>query len=101
MDISKRLYKGTVTNAKATLYTVPASTTTYVKAITVCNKDAVDHTFTIYLAGLEVVFSHTITAKDTITIPFLDQILNATELIEGNADANSMVNFYISGREVS
>lgn len=100
-DINKRLYKGTVTATNATLYTVPILTSTYVKAITLCNNTSSDHTITIKFAGLEVISVHTIIARNTITIPFIDQILEAGELIEGSADAISSINVYISGREVS
>lgn len=99
--VSKRLCKGVLGAANATLYTVPAATATYVKAITLCNKTASDVTATIKLASIEVVCTYTIFAYGTITIPFLDQIMEAAELIEGSASAADSINYYISGKEVA
>ncbi|WP_433943458.1 hypothetical protein [Paenibacillus sp. SN-8-1] len=100
-DVSKRLAKGIFSTASSTLYTVPASTTTFLKALTICNKTATDATVTLLLAGTEVIYQHTIKAKDSITIPFLDQILNAGETITGLAGTASALTYYMSGREVS
>ena len=86
---------------EGTLYTVPALTTTIVKAVTIVNKTALDAEFTLKFAGTEVVFEHLIVANDTITIPFIDQILEAAELIQGKSDTADAVNYYISGKEVS
>lgn len=103
-DVSKRLGKGTFGTASTTVYTVPtnpANTAAFIKAITLCNKTATDATVTLLLAGTEVIYQHTIKAKDTITIPFLDQILQAGETITGLAGTANAINYYISGREVS
>ncbi|RUT36332.1 hypothetical protein EJP77_04930 [Paenibacillus zeisoli] len=100
-DVSKRLGKGIFGTASTTVYTVPASTTTFLKALTICNKTATDATVTLLLAGTEVIYQHKIKANDTITIPFLDQILNAGETITGLAGTASALTYYISGREVS
>lgn len=99
--VSKRLAKGTFSTASATQYTVPTSTTTLVKAITLCNKTASDATVTLLFGGTEVIYQHTIKARDTITIPFLDQILQSTETITGLAGTASAINYYISGKEVT
>jgi hypothetical protein len=96
----KRLCKGVFGSSNATLYTTPALTMALVKAITICNKTNATRNFTIKFASTEVVQSHNITAYNTLTIPFMDQILNAAELIEGSADSAASVNYYISGKEV-
>jgi len=99
--VAKRLAKGTFGTTSATQYTVPASTTTLVKAITLCNKTASDATVTLLFGGTEVIYQHNIKAKDTITIPFLDQIIQAGETITGLAGTASAINYYISGKEVT
>jgi hypothetical protein len=96
----KRLCKGTLTNVNATIYTVPASTTTYVKSLNICNKTAVADVVTLKFAGTEILYQHTIAAFDSLAVPFFDQILDETELIEAQAGANSSLTYYISGREV-
>lgn len=98
---ASRLYKGTLTSSNATLYTVPSNTTAIVKAITLCNITAVAKTVTIKLAGTEIINAYTIGAYDTIVIPFIDQVVLTTELIEGSASANSAVNVYISGKLIT
>lgn len=100
-DISKRLGKGTFGTTSTTVYTTPADTSAFIKAITLCNKTATDATVTLLLAGTEVIYQHTIKAKDTITIPFLDQIIQAGEAITGLAGTANAINYYISGREVT
>ena len=90
-----RLCKGVFTNSKATIYTCTAKT--LVKAVTLCNKTAGNVTVTLLYAGTNVIFNHVIAAYDTITVPFFDQMLLDTELIEGNASANTSIEYYISG----
>ena len=97
----KRLCSGTLDDESATLYTVPAATTTIVKAITLCNKTANEARVTIKFDGIEVFASHMIAGYDSITIPFLDQILEAGELIAGHASAVDSINYYISGKEIA
>ncbi|MCM3131914.1 hypothetical protein M3629_03910 [Paenibacillus polysaccharolyticus] len=99
--VAKRLGKGTFGTASATQYTVPVSTTTLVKAITLCNKTASDATVTLLFGGTEVIYQHTIKARDTVTIPFLDQIIQAGETITGLAGTANAINYYISGKEVT
>ncbi|NWL89555.1 hypothetical protein DMN77_18570 [Paenibacillus sp. 79R4] len=99
-DVSKRFGKGTFGTASTTIYTVPEGKTAFLKALTVCNKTTADATFTILLAGTEIIYQHTLKAKDTLTIPFLDQIIESGEAVAGLASAASAINYYISGREV-
>lgn len=101
--MDKRLCKGTLADANATLYTSPAVEGGYtvIKAITLCNKTATDQKVTIKFAGTEVIAEHAVAANDTVTIPFIDQIINTTELIEGLCDAANAITYYISGKELS
>lgn len=99
--MSKRLGKGTFGTTSTTVYTAPDDTSAFIKAITLCNKTATDATVTLLLAGTEVIYQHSIKAKDTITIPFLDQIIQAGEAITGLAGTANAINYYISGREVT
>ncbi|MEO2212130.1 hypothetical protein ABGV40_14905 [Paenibacillus amylolyticus] len=100
--VTKRLGKGTLSTGNAILYpAVPAGTIALVKALTLCNKTALDATVTISLAGTEVIFQHIIKARDTITIPFLDQVLQPGETITGLAGTTNAINYYISGKEVT
>lgn len=99
--ITKRLGKGILTNVSADLYTVPASTYTVVKALTLCNYTAGAVTVTLALAGTNILYEYSLAAKSTVTIPFMDQVLHAGEKISGLASANTSITYYISGKEVS
>lgn len=103
--VAKRLAKGVFgTGSAVNIYTAPAGSTVLVKAITLCNKIASPCNITLLFAGTEVIFQHTLKANDTITIPFLDQIIYAGETISGFAGASGGSNFatyYISGKEVT
>jgi len=99
----KRLCSGVFGASNATLYTAPATAGNYVivKAVTICNKTSASHTVTLKFDAIEVVATHTILGYDTVTIPFIDQILEASEIIEGSADAADSINYYISGKEIT
>jgi len=100
---NKRLCANTLTAANATLYTAPVTAGNYtvIKSITLCNKTSANHTVNLKFNGIDVIFGHTILANDTITVPFIDQIIEASELIEGSADAVDSITYYISGKEVT
>lgn len=100
---NKRLCSGTFSATNSTLYTAPAATGnfTIVKAVTLCNKTATPTTVTLKFAGIEVICMHIIRAYDTVTIPFIDHVLQSGELLEGSAGATSAINYYISGKEVT
>jgi len=98
----KRLCSGTLSDSNATLYTAPSGVGDYViiKAVTLCNKTASAATVTIKLDGVEVIGGYTVLGNDTITIPFMDQIIEASEIIEGSSGTASAVNYYISGKTI-
>lgn len=101
--IDKRLCAGTMGTTIDTIYTAPSGAGVYViiKAVTLCNKTSADATATLSFNGIEVVSGFTVLANDTITIPFIDQIIEAEELIQGLSGTADSINYYISGKEVT
>ena len=96
-----KIYNGTLADAKATLYTVPASTTLYVKAVSICNWTAALQTVDLWFDGVIILFKLPMPAYSSITVPFFDQILDTGDLIEGNSNAASKIDMYISGKLVT
>jgi len=101
MVTNKRLAAGTLSDSNATLYTVPASTTTIVKSLALCNTTAGAVTVTLKLNGIEILSGKSLAANETYILSSLDQIIGAGELIEGSASATSAIKYYISGKEVT
>jgi hypothetical protein len=100
-DVNKRLAKGTLSSAgNVVVYTVPAGKKTFIKAITICNITSTNINFSINLADIPLVSNHTIVASDTITIPFLDQIVESGETLVIGKTGSPLICYYISGREV-
>lgn len=101
--VDKRLCSGTLTGSRATLYTAPSGVgaITIIKAITICNKSAAAAKVTLLFDGIEVISNYTLGGAMTITIPFMDHIIEASEVIEGFSNTAAVVNYYISGKEVS
>jgi hypothetical protein len=98
-DTLKKLYNGTLTNASGTKYTVPASTTTIVKEITLCNFSGAAATVTVTFDGTKIVGGKSIDAGDTLIIE-LHSILETGDIIAALASANSSIDMTISGIEV-
>lgn len=98
--VAKRLYKGSLLTSDTELYKVPAGKTAIVKAITICNAGSVAYTFDLQLAGTYITYRHTIKPFDTITIPYIDHVLEAGEAIRGMCSAQFLA-CYISGKEVT
>lgn len=96
---SKALFRGAAATSSTTLYTVPASTTTVVTNIAVCNNAATAATFTILLDDIELQKDSTVAANSTAYID-LKQVLATTKTIKGLASAVT-VDFHISGVEIS
>lgn len=101
MVTNKRLAAGTLSNSNATLYTAPASTTTIVKSLALCNTTAAAVTVTLKLNGIEIMAGKSLAANETYMLSSLDQIIGAAELIEGSASAAASIKYYISGKEVT
>lgn len=96
--VDKRLARANFSQ-RVTLYTCPANTKTFVKAVSVCNPGSSPAAFTLVIGGIAIIASYSINPRDTITIPFLDHVIEAGDTIQ--AEASSSSNIYISGREVS
>lgn len=97
--VTKALARTAAATSSATLYTVPASTTTVISNIAVCNNAATAATFTILLDDIELQKDTAIAANSTIYID-LKQVLATTKTIKGLASATT-VDFHISGVEIS
>ena len=96
---SKALARTAAATSSTTLYTVPASTTTVITNIAVCNNAASAATFTILLDDIELHKDTAIAANSTAYID-LKQVLATTKTIKGLASAIT-VDFHISGVEIS
>ena len=97
--VSKALFRGAASTSSATLYTVPASTTTVVTNIAVTNTLSADATFTLLLDDVSIGTTVTVGGYDTTVID-LKQVLATTKTIKGLASAVT-VNFHISGVEIA
>jgi len=97
--VTKALARTAAATSSTTLYTVPASTTTVITNIAVCNNAASAATFTILLDDIELQKDSAIAANSTAYID-LKQVLATTKTIKGLASAVT-VDFHISGVEIS
>lgn len=95
----KALYRGTAATSSATLYTVPASTTTMVTSIVITNTAAAVGTYTLFLNDVSIATTASVPANDSILIE-PKQVLGATNTIKGLASATT-INFHISGLEIT
>lgn len=106
MSEAMRIGKGTLTDSLANIDSaaVPADHIRYVKAVTLTNKHSSTVHVTLTFAGTNVIYQYILDAvggENTITIPFFDHVMIATERIQGVAGTTGVVDFYISGREVA
>lgn len=105
-DVSKRLCKGNLTGGGGLVYTVPPNKNTFVKAVTLCNAGGRDLCLLLKFDDVYLIYNHIIKANDTLTVPFLDQIIESGEKISitiVNATGSTgeiKCSYYISGREV-
>jgi hypothetical protein len=101
--VYKVLGEGQLAAAKATLYTVPGSTTAAVKSLSVVNTGAGDNTVNIYIkpgATSRKIVSVTLSTGDQLYINDLGT-LEAGDLIEGDATNANECDYVISGAEGS
>ena len=87
---------------------VPSGKLRFIKAVTLCNIDttAKKVSLVIYSGGTDyyLVKDYSLPAVDgenTITIPFMDQVLIAGDRIKGYCETASKVYVMISGKEVT
>lgn len=107
---AKKLFDPTfLTGSAATYYTVPGSTRTIIKKLTLTNTDSVTRTVTIYLvpsggsaAASNVILSaQGITAGETYEVFVAEgQTLAAGDTIQALASTTSVVNMQASGVEI-
>jgi hypothetical protein len=95
----KALYRGAAATSSTTLYTVPAATTTLVTNIAVSNTSASNQTYDLSLDGVLLSASVIVPGNDAVLID-AKQVLATTKIIAGKA-SSSVVNFHISGLEIS
>jgi hypothetical protein len=96
---SKALARTAAATSSATLYTVPAATTTVLTNIAVTNTATSSATFSILIDSVAIQSGSSVAANTTAYID-LKQVLNATQIIAGSASATT-VNFHLSGVEIS
>jgi ATP-dependent protease ClpP protease subunit len=97
-----------LTATAATLYTVPASTTTTVKTILLSNYTSTDRSVTLHLvpsggsaaAGNKILGEVTVTANTTTTIDTAI-VMPTGAFLSGLASATTSINVHISGVEIS
>ncbi|SMF72503.1 hypothetical protein SAMN05661091_0877 [Paenibacillus uliginis N3/975] len=98
-DVIKRFAAGSRNvNQSGDVYRVPANKIALIKAITLTTGTA-PTTVTVIIGGVFIIFAYPMKANDTITIPFLDQVIEGGESISVAAGSGAMY-YYISGREV-
>jgi len=98
--LTKALARTAAATSSATLYTVPASTTTVVSNIVVTNSAATAATFTITFDGVDMFKTVALAANSTAMFD-LKQVLATTKVIGGSASGAGTVRFHISGVEIS
>jgi hypothetical protein len=97
--LTKALARTAAATSSATLYTVPADTTTVISNIVVTNSAATAATFTITVDSVDLFKDAAIAANSTAAFD-LKQVLATTKIIAGLASATT-VRFHISGVEIS
>lgn len=96
----KALSRSVLTGSSATLYTVPASTTTIVTSIVLSNFSAASSAVTVSLDGVVLIPAVTVDANKIVTID-IRQPLAATKTITGASNPTSSVACHIAGSEIT
>jgi hypothetical protein len=94
----KAFGRGAFATSSATLYTVPASTTSLVTNIVVTNENAAEQTFTITLDSVSMFYQAVIAANSTAAFD-LKQAIATTKIIAGFASSTD-VKYHITGAEI-
>lgn len=103
----KKIYTGQPSTSPATIYTAPASTTTIIKNILICNTTASAATVTLNLvasggsAGVNnrILSTYTVTPNDTVAID-LSAVLSTGDFISAVQGTSSALTLHITGVEV-
>lgn len=103
MKTNKRLCSGTLSNSNATLYTAPVSAgaITIVRSILLYNNSDTAATVTLKLDSIELLGAFSLAARTEKIISGLDQIIEASELIEGSSGTDAVIKYMISGTEIT
>ena len=96
---SKALARGAFATGSATLYTVPAATSTVVTNIVIANTAGTAGTFSLSLDGVSIATTVAVAANSITTID-IKQVLSANHTITGLASATT-INYHISGVEIA
>lgn len=94
------LSRSVLTGSSATLYTVPAATTTIVTNIVLANTSAASVAVTLRLDGVDLLSGVVVAANSTVVVD-LRQPLAATKLIAGFAATASVIACHIAGSEIT
>lgn len=94
-DAITRLYKGVVPTTSTTLYTVPASTSTVVRFVTVVNIGGSNRAFNLIFAGTRIFSGQNLQAGEQLTWEGGHR-LAAAETITAEANAADL-EIYITG----
>ena len=97
--LATALARTAASTSTATLYTVPAGTTTVVTNIVICNPTGSGTTASILLNDIDLLGTVAI-AANTSAFFDLKQVITATQTIKASASSTS-VDFHISGTELS
>ena len=96
---SKALARGAFATSSATLYTVPAATSTVITNIVIANTAGTAGTFSLSLDGVSMATTVAVAANSITTID-IKQVLATTKTITGLASATT-INYHISGVEIA
>ncbi|MDN8592012.1 hypothetical protein Q0V21_25020 [Paenibacillus sp. 11B] len=72
-----------------------------IKSVTFCNLTASDTTIALSIGDYQIIGGKLLKAYDTLTIPFLDQLLVKGETLAAWASSASTVSFYATGMVVT
>ncbi len=101
MISAKVLADGQLPSSKGTIYTVPASTSAYVRCVRMHNTNTTDETINVYLkpgSTSRQVGRWTLATRETLEVD-LALTLEAGDLIEADTTTASKVDYVITGAE--
>lgn len=94
-----RMARAALTTTSATLFTVPATTTSIVTEIIITNTTALDIPATVTIAGVSLVAATVVPGNGMLTMG-LKQVMSTGEIIAGFA-GQAGLNIFISGVNVT
>jgi hypothetical protein len=95
----KVLFRGAAATSSATLYTVPASTTTLVTSIVITNTAGTAGTYTLLFNDVSMATTVAVPANDSVVVE-PKQLIGTAQTLKGFASATT-INFHITGLEVT